>query len=342
MIKYSIIIPVYNTGDFLKPCIASVQAQENQNWEILLIDDGSSDNSAEICREVAKAEPRIRFFSQENQGQLKTRQNGILTAEGEYVLFLDSDDTWNPQLLDRIEETIEAYGCDMVLFGYQKMKDGRVLRVSPQYFSDCTVFEQNKKELARAILEKGAFSSVWVKAIHRNLALQCIDGYDRYWHIRQSEDLLQSLRWFAKARRIVYIHDVLYNYIWRNSSVTNTSAFNRYKDMLLVQGAVKEFGLTMGIRPEELMPFYKNVCRRLLVYISGLCRAPGPCRPSEDFLNEIYGHPFLEEVRDMGWPDTEGWSFKEKYSFRLFFRQKWRGLIQWETMLGRLRDWLAK
>lgn len=98
----SIIIPVYNRQAVVRECIQSVGNQSHQNYEIILIDDGSTDKTLEVCRELAKAEPRIRILEMEHAGVSAARNKGLERAEGEYVFFLDSDDVIHPLLLETL------------------------------------------------------------------------------------------------------------------------------------------------------------------------------------------------------------------------------------------------
>ena len=91
-LRFSILIPVYNVENYLEQCLNSVLNQKYRNFEIILINDGSSDSSGEICESFAVKDNRIRLFNQTNQGLIKTRRLAISLATGDYILFLDSDD----------------------------------------------------------------------------------------------------------------------------------------------------------------------------------------------------------------------------------------------------------
>lgn len=88
----SVIIPVYNTENYVARCIESVQAQTYNNWQMILVDDGSKDKSLEICQRYAKIDNRIQVIHQDNQGPGIARNTGIAATEGEYIVFVDSDD----------------------------------------------------------------------------------------------------------------------------------------------------------------------------------------------------------------------------------------------------------
>lgn len=113
----SIITPVYNTEKFLDLCITSIIEQEYQNWELLLINDGSTDRSLEICQRYAEQDSRIRVFSQENAGQSVARNVGLDHMRGELVVFMDSDDAIIPSTYAcAIELLLKTPSCDQVQF----------------------------------------------------------------------------------------------------------------------------------------------------------------------------------------------------------------------------------
>lgn len=97
--KISVIVPIYNAAPYVAKCIEGILSQTYRNIEVILIDDGSTDRSAEICQAFAQKDLRIRFISQENQGVSATRNNGIALAEGEFIAFIDSDDEICPEYL---------------------------------------------------------------------------------------------------------------------------------------------------------------------------------------------------------------------------------------------------
>ena len=103
MIKYSFIIPVYNTKKYLERCIQSILKQSYQHYEILLIDDGSTDGSSEFCDSLSKIDNRIKVFHQVNSGVSTARNNGIKHGVGDYIIFVDSDDWLSLNYLECIE-----------------------------------------------------------------------------------------------------------------------------------------------------------------------------------------------------------------------------------------------
>lgn len=115
---FSIIVPVYNVEDYLDECVQSVLTQTFTDFELILIDDGSSDNSPILCDYYSKTDSRIKVFHKENGGASSARNYGIENMSGEYVLFLDSDDFWNDSdMLNILHQTIIDNASDIVIFG---------------------------------------------------------------------------------------------------------------------------------------------------------------------------------------------------------------------------------
>ena len=119
----SVIMPVYNSAQFLHLAVDSVKNQTMEDWELLLIDDGSSDESGKLCEAYAKEDPRIRVFHQENSGITKTRNRVIKESRGKYITFIDNDDEYLPDILERTCSLAEQYEADIVKFGYHVDED---------------------------------------------------------------------------------------------------------------------------------------------------------------------------------------------------------------------------
>ena len=118
MSKVSVIIPVYNAEPFLKTALDSILAQTFTDWEMLLVDDASTDRSLQICEQYANADPRVRVLRGEHAGPGMARQKGLDAATGEYIYFPDADDWAEPELLGGAVAQAEISGADVVLFGY--------------------------------------------------------------------------------------------------------------------------------------------------------------------------------------------------------------------------------
>ncbi|MBP2639105.1 MAG: waaV [Firmicutes bacterium] len=116
----SIIVPSYNVGAYLGECISSILAQTYEQWEVLIVNDGSTDNTAEIAAALARTDPRIRLINQENGGVSVARNTGLRAAKGQCVAFLDGDDLWEPEFLAETVGVKMRTNADAVYSGYSR------------------------------------------------------------------------------------------------------------------------------------------------------------------------------------------------------------------------------
>lgn len=200
----SIIIPVYNAGDTLSRCVDSVLAQSFGDFEVLLVDDGSTDSSAKICDEYAAKDSRVRVFHKENGGVSSARNVGLDHALGEWVCFCDADDflpagAWTEKLL--------AVEADMLIGSYEEVKaDGRrTLRLldDAAYRGGAEV-----RRLCSERLTHPAFHTLWGKFFRRGL----LDGLRLDGRLTNGEDTLYLLRCLAQAKACRTVKAPLYCY----------------------------------------------------------------------------------------------------------------------------------
>lgn len=168
----SVIMPVYNSAEFLHLAVDSVKNQTMEDWELLLIDDGSSDESGKLCDVYAKEDPRIRVFHQENSGITKTRNRGIKESCGKYITFIDNDDEYLTDILERTCSFAEQYEADIVKFGYHVDEDyPNGLKVSrDSCVKKLTVLtEGNLAEEYQNVRNSGYFNMIWNGIYRRSL-----------------------------------------------------------------------------------------------------------------------------------------------------------------------------
>jgi len=128
----SIIVPVYNSEKYIERCIVSVMKQTNPNWELIIVDDGSTDKSADIIDRIARNEKKIRYYYQNNSGAGMARNLGITKATGDYIAFLDSDDYLSKDYI----ESIEQHDSDVIFLDLQRVeKKKRIIESISKYRS---------------------------------------------------------------------------------------------------------------------------------------------------------------------------------------------------------------
>lgn len=220
-LKFSICVPVYNVESFLEECIQSVIKQTYKNYELILVDDGSTDFSGQICDEYALKDSRIKVVHKNNQGLLHTRRYAVEISTGDYCVFLDSDDYLELDALEKIANTICNHCCDCVVFGIAKVCNGKTLSIITEKEE---VLLEDKKELYKKCLFSSTYNSVCRKAVKRT-KVNNLD-YSKCFHISLGEDLLQTLDILKHCNRVAFIKDVLYNYRVNMNSMTHTICYD--------------------------------------------------------------------------------------------------------------------
>ena len=224
MAKFSIIIPVYNVKQYLDTCIKSVLDQTFADFEVILIDDGSSDGSGELCDIWAAKDNRVTVIHQENQGLSGARNSGIKKASGEYLMFLDSDDWWDtPTVLAEISQRLDDTQAEVLSFDYQKSYKGQ--RNDP-YF--------NKTNATDYTLKYMVDNELWVngacnKAVSRRLF---IENSLLFRSGISSEDMDWTLRLAIAAVKFDYLQTVVFVYRQRTASLSHSTTLKRVKDIL--------------------------------------------------------------------------------------------------------------
>lgn len=213
MPRFSVVVPVYKAEEYLEECVRSVLSQNYDDFELILVDDGSPDNCGKICDSLAAGDNRIHVIHQENRGHITARINGVKASAGEYVIFLDCDDYWFDGLLKKADSKISEYGCDILVFRLEK--NGK----------PCFDFFAGEKggiehaEYLRVNLAQPMLNCLPIKVFKREL----FEGVDisQFASFRNSEDLLLSVDLVCRCRKISYIPDVLYFYRVNPSGITN-------------------------------------------------------------------------------------------------------------------------
>jgi len=219
-VKVSVVIPSYNCAEFVCAAIDSVLAQTMQDYEVIVVDDGSADNTADLLRRY-QAEPNFRYIYQQNRGLPGARNAGALLSRGEYLAFLDADDTLAPQALERMTGQLERSGASWCLVDILKVNGDR-------------------REVRRTELQAGNSLHLILKEdfIRRAMFFRRQDFfqigmYDESMRYREDWDI--NIRMFEDRRPFVYVAEPLYLYSWREGSITtgNRAKVLAYTQQLL-------------------------------------------------------------------------------------------------------------
>lgn len=228
--RFSIIVPVYNAGEYFDKCIESVLSQRFTDWELIIVDDGSDDGSGERADEYACADERISVIHKANGGQFFARRDGIERAAGEYIICLDSDDYWEDDCLTVLDEHITSYATDVIIFTGTAFGDKKGKRKVGEY-SDRLCFI-DKTSLYKEIISSHKLNAMMLKAIKRTLFDGDNTDYSRFSGLCYGEDKVQTLYIFTKAESVLYIPTALYNYRRHPSSVTASADIEKAVPML--------------------------------------------------------------------------------------------------------------
>ncbi len=211
----SIIVPIYKVEKYLEECIESLIRQTYSNIEILLIVDGSPDNSAAICEKAAKKDSRIRYIYQENAGVSVARNNGIEKANGEYLLFVDGDDWCDDKLVELLWKNANTYHSDVSMCGYYQNTAEKEEKKS--FFEKDKVFKNDKLTLLKACFS--TFGVPWSKLYKKSFLLK--HHLTFVPNLKRMQDSIFNLNVFHHAEICSYIDQPLYHYRMFNESVTN-------------------------------------------------------------------------------------------------------------------------
>jgi glycosyltransferase involved in cell wall biosynthesis len=266
----SIVIPVYNVEKYLRECVDSILSQTYKNTEIILIDDGSTDQSGRICREYAKLDHRIIIKKQQNKGLSAARNTGFSLSIGEYVIFLDSDDFFDKNLLRNMVLALKKDNADMAICRFD-MYDTKLNKKLPgwQDFSKMPIKAFSVEELNHSIFPLAIVGSqVWTKMLRRDFLVSNDIKYDN--KLRRAEDVPFTGEAIFKAKKIVLIDEPLVHYRF-NSGTSNTDrigpyatniidAFVRLKDILITCGELKLWEKAFGeFYIENIRHYFKQI-----------------------------------------------------------------------------------
>lgn len=229
--KYSIIIPVYNSARYLDTCVQSVIDQSSDSeFEIILVDDGSTDGSGALCDDLAKKNKSIRVIHQPNQGVSSARNAGIVAAQGQYLLFLDADDLLHKDLLMHLDAATEAQP-DLIQFGFCKFyKDGRCT----DHFPPATKHGETGQQYLQRLLAQAQhpLQSAWFSA-YRSAFLRKQELFFPV-DIGFGEDFMFRMGCLTAAQHITDLSLTLYRYRIHEESITRTLSFDNIRDHLTV------------------------------------------------------------------------------------------------------------
>jgi len=219
--EISVIIPIYNTEKYLPQCIESVLVQSYNNFELILVNDGSTDNSGRICDNYAKKDERIKVFHKKNGGVTSARAFGVEKAKGEYINFVDSDDTIPEHSLLSLIKIAQKNALDIITANYIKINGSKV-KYKINFDNHLSIFKQS--EYMKALAQVRIMNAPWAKLFKKELFDNYTFNLNR--EIVAFEDLIMNIRLALRANAIGYVNTSVYNYHKRENSASNTNKIN--------------------------------------------------------------------------------------------------------------------
>lgn len=229
---FSIIIPVYNVELYLEQCIKSVLMQTYKNYEIILVDDGSTDRSSEICDHYASNYDHVEVIHRTNGGLSAARNTGIEASKGKYLIFLDSDDYWNDRLfLEKAESKIGLVNPDIIMnCAHTRLNVEKQTTKNVESRVNENILNKMDYETALCEIFKSNYIPInaWLKIISRKLIVE----HELYFKPKLlGEDIDWSMRLFEAAEKIQFIKSYNYMYRRREGSITKSLGEKNYYDL---------------------------------------------------------------------------------------------------------------
>ena len=236
--KVSVIVPIHNAEKTLSRCVESILAQSYRNLEIILVNDGSSDGSLNICQSFVDIDDRVVIIDKKRGGVSSARNSGLMAATGDFIQFVDADDTIQLNMTEKLVENIFETNADIVVCGYNRISGKSIDLKRPEgvIYSNGSDFKDTFVELY-----KGAFfNAPWNKLYRRDKIKTLFDE-----STSMGEDLLFNLAYFSNCDKIFVINDNLYNY----EATYQNSLAGKYDDSLL---------LTQIMLNKKVQEFFEN------------------------------------------------------------------------------------
>lgn len=327
----SIVVPVYNVEKYLRQCVDSILSQSYKDFEIILVDDGSTDNSGTICDEYAE-NPVIRVFHKQNEGLGMARNTGIDAAKGDYVAFLDSDDYWYSDALEKLMSAIEQNGADTCIGGYTRVNnEGEVLlaeRPQNEVFRDGRAKDEFFPRLMGSLPDKkDSFRpSVWNSVY----SLKLIREHNvRFPSEREyiAEDIVFDTDYYRRSQCVCTIDSASYCYRVTPGSLTQSYKPDRFDKVVYLYkelfGRLPAYGYTDDCVLRANRQFF--VYLRSCISQEDTQRSKKSKRDALKSIRQICGNEFTRQcisgypVSKMGFPQRVFLRLVKMKSARLLY-----------------------
>ena len=226
----SLVIPVYNAEKYLRDCFESIKKQEFEDYEVIIIDDGSKDRSGEICDEYAKMDNRVQVFHVENGGPSRARNIGFKKAQGEYIYCIDNDDYFlDTEYFQKIFESLNNEPVEILLTGASYYREDKKCKEVDYQDMPPIPVDKPYEIVEWMVKEKKYETSCWTKVINREFLINNEFFFDEDLLV---EDLDWNLRFLQKLKTFNVLRSSSYIHVYRTGSITSSKGERAYKSCL--------------------------------------------------------------------------------------------------------------
>ena len=298
--KFSIIIPVHNGEKFLNECMDSALAQKGDfETELVVVENGSTDGSASICDEYAAGHGNIRVFHEGRVGAYEARRIGMWNAEGDYLVFLDSDDALKEGALEALAGAVAKDLPEVVLYNAENMGSEGALKFSFPFKEDRIYSGEHKRAFYDLMCLGDSLNALWNKSLKKSLVDRIVaeDNRDTPGMFNHGEDLTQTAQILDKAESILFLNGSLYLYRKDNSSGLTTAYYPDYFDQQIfawqqLEHYAKNWQRRDGEYDEVISKRKTLTCS---IGVSTLLNADCPWKELKTELDAIMRKPFYRE-----------------------------------------------
>ncbi|SFF60206.1 Glycosyltransferase involved in cell wall bisynthesis [Salegentibacter agarivorans] len=264
--KVTLIIPIFNAEEYLHRCLKSVMVQRYKNFEVILINDGSSDNSISIIQNFLNIDNRFRYFFQDNAGPSSARNLGIEKARGKYLSFIDADDWLSGDYIEKLVTPMQNNNPDLVCAGYFEVNSNFPEGIKLHDFQPEYLNRKIDKSLFQSNLFTGVSGVLWGKLFKKEVFIKNNIHFNK--DIKLSEDLLVILEYSKYINEVFIIHNSIYYYNRLNENgLSRKVSINKYYDLKLFLGELDKFREEVSFKN-----FEKIKTRRLYSFMIQLLR----------------------------------------------------------------------
>lgn len=290
----SVIIPIYNVEKYLRQCLESVINQNYKEYEVILVNDGSTDSSKNIAIEFCKKYSNIKFIDKANGGLSSARNAGLEVANGEYIVFIDSDDYIRSDYLEKLYQSISQNDSDISICNLVKVYEKKGEEEEGNLDVNCIKCYSNV-DVLKMIFEGKIFCYAWDKIYKKSLF---IENNIRYPEGRLYEDIFTTIRLISYSRKIKFVNEPLYFYRIRKGNITSIKSDKAIKDYNYAIKKVNEFfDIHTNIRSNienEIINF------NMLYTLSSLDMLATYCNYNKREFYETYSNIYRKELFDYG------------------------------------------